>query len=71
MFQLVAKIINFLLCHKFSFEIGFIGVAGILMASLEAIDHAVKILIGATTMFFIFRKEYKERKASKKDKINF
>lgn len=68
MFQLFAKIINFFLSHKFSFEIASMGAAGIILPELAALDHVIKILIGCLTLLFIVRKELRERQKQREEK---
>ncbi len=69
MFQLIGKIFSFVITHKFSVEIGTAGVLGIAVPELAAWDHVTKIVVGILTIFFICRKEYRDRK--KKQNADF
>ncbi len=63
MFPMVAKVVNFILMHRFQLEIASLGIGGIAVPYLVAADQLLKIMIGMVTLFLLIRKGYKESKA--------
>lgn len=65
MAQLVVRLVSFIVSHKFTLEIAGLGLSGIILPELVAVDHAVKILVGIVMIFIMISKE---RSRIKKEK---
>lgn len=60
--SIVVKLISFIVAHKFTIEIAGLGLGGIIVPELVAVDHFVKILVGVVMIWIMIAKERSRRK---------